>query len=191
MNTRMIAVLSLAAAGFAFAETPDKFVRYVESTGSQYVDTGVTGRWNTKVEAQVEWMDFADSALVGSRTSGSTGSRLYFCYCLNGDGNMYTTTSGGGEKVVWNGNWEARWEKNRIYDFSSEFSATNAAGETTNIIKADPPTPQARRPTSSRRTASPCGARRPPPSTPATPSTSSRAMSAGPQATSPRLAFTG
>ena len=137
MNTRMIAVLSLAAAGFAFAETPDKFVRYVESDGSQYVDTGVTGRWNTKVEAQVEWMDFADSALVGSRTSGSTGSRLYFCYCLNGDGNMYTTTSGGGEKVVWNGNWEARWEKNRIYDFSSEFSATNAAGETTNIIKAD------------------------------------------------------
>ena len=137
MNTRMIAVLSLAAAGFAFAETPDKFVRYVESDGSQYVDTGVTGRWNTRVEAQVEWMDFADSALVGSRTSGSTGSRLYFCYCLNGDGNMYTTTSGGGEKVVWNGNWEARWEKNRIYDFSSEFSATNAAGETTNIIKAD------------------------------------------------------
>ena len=137
MNAKTIAVLSLAAAGFAFAETPDKFVRYVESDGSQYVDTGVTGRWNTKVEAQVEWMDFADSALVGSRTSGSTGSRLYFCYCLNGDGNMYTTTSGGGEKVVWNGNWEARWEKNRIYDFSSEFSATNAAGETTNIIKAD------------------------------------------------------
>ena len=137
MNAKTIAVLSLAAAGFAFAETPDKFVRYVESTGSQYVDTGVTGRWNTRVECQVEWMNFADSALVGSRTSGSTGSRLYFCYCLNDDGNMYTTTSGGGEKVVWNGNWEARWEKNRIYDFSSEFSATNAAGETTNIIKAD------------------------------------------------------
>ena len=137
MNVKSIAVLAAAISGLALAETPDKFVRYVESTGSQYVDTGVTGRWNTKVEAQVEWMDFADSALVGSRTSGSTGSRLYFCYCLNGDGNMYTTTSGGGEKVVWNGNWEARWEKNRIYDFSSEFSATNAAGETTNIIKAD------------------------------------------------------
>ena len=137
MNAKTIAVLSLAAAGFAFAETPDKFVRYVESTGSQYVDTGVTGRWNTRVECQVEWMNFADSALVGSRTSDATGSRLYFCYCLNGDGNMYTTTSGGGEKVVWNSAWEARWEKNRIYDFSSEFSATNAAGETTNIIKAD------------------------------------------------------
>ena len=35
MNAKTIAVLSLAAAGFAFAETPDKFVRYVESTGSQ------------------------------------------------------------------------------------------------------------------------------------------------------------
>ena len=126
-----------AMMGSLFAETPDKFVRYVESTGSQYVDTGVTGRWNTKVEAQVEWLNFADSALVGSRTSGSTGSRLYFCYCLNTDGNMYTTTYGGGEKVIWNGAWEVRWEKNRIYDYSSEFSATNGTGETTNIIKAD------------------------------------------------------
>ena len=137
MNAKTIAVLSLAAAGFAFAETPDKFVRYVESTGSQYVDTGVTGRWNTKVEAQVEWMNFADSALIGSRISGSTGTRLYFCYCLNADGNMYTTTYGGGEKVIWNGSWEPCWEKNRIYDYSSEFSATNAAGQTTNIIRVD------------------------------------------------------
>ena len=130
-------VLSTLIAGVAFAETPDKFVRYVESTGSQYVDTGVTGRWNTRVEAQVEWMDFADSALVGSRTSGSTGSRLYFCYCLNGDGNMYTTTYGGGVEVTWNGDWKARWEKNRIYDYVSEFSATNGESQTTNTIKVD------------------------------------------------------
>ena len=66
MNTRMIAVLSLAAAGFAFAETPDKFVRYVESTGSQYVDTGVTGRWNTRVEAELEWMELGDKTVIGS-----------------------------------------------------------------------------------------------------------------------------
>lgn len=140
MNRKQFAVLSLAALAAAqplFAETPDTFVRYVESTGSQYVDTGVPGRWNTRIEAQVEWMDFADSALVGSRTSGSTDTRLYFCYCLDSDGRMYTSTHGGGEKVVWNGSWEARWEKNRVYDYSSEFSATNAAGQTTNLIKAD------------------------------------------------------
>ena len=132
-----VAAIAVAIAGMVSAEQPDKFVRYVESTGSQYVDTGVTGRWNTKIEAQVEWMNFSDSSLIGSRTSGSTGTRLYFCYCLNADGNMYTTTYGGGEKVVWNGGWEARWEKNRIYDYSSEFSATNGTGETTNIIKVD------------------------------------------------------
>ena len=130
-------VLSTLIAGAAFAETPDRFVRYVESTGSQYVDTGVTGRWNTKIEAQVEWLEFKDSSLIGSRTNGSTGSRLYFCYCLNADGTMYTTTYGGGEKVVWTGGWEARWEKSRIYDYSSEFSATNGESQTTNTIKVD------------------------------------------------------
>ena len=30
------------------ANTPDKFLRYVESTGSQYVDTGIVGRSGTK-----------------------------------------------------------------------------------------------------------------------------------------------
>lgn len=129
--------VTLLIAATSIAETPDKFVRYVESTGSQYVDTGVTGRWNTRVEAQVEWLNFSDSSLIGSRTSSSTGTRLYFCYCLNSDGNMYTTTYGGGEKVIWTGNWEARWEKNRIYDYVSEFSATNGESQTTNTIKVD------------------------------------------------------
>ena len=48
--------LGWAAAGFtgtAFAEQPDKWVRYVEATGSQYVDTGIIGRWNTKAECKV------------------------------------------------------------------------------------------------------------------------------------------
>ena len=133
-----LAVAALAAAiPQSAAETPDKFVRYVESTGSQYVDTGVAGRWNTKVEAQVEWLNFSDSSLIGSRAGDSTKTRLYFCYCLNSDGNMYTTTYGGGEKVIWNGGWEARWEKNRIYDYVSEFSATNGESLTTNTIKVD------------------------------------------------------
>ena len=60
MSVKSIAVLAAAISGLALAETPDKFVRYVESTGSQDVDTGVQGRWNTKVEAQVEWMELGD-----------------------------------------------------------------------------------------------------------------------------------
>ena len=46
----LAAALGWAAAGVtgtAFAEQPDKWVRYVEATGSQYVDTGIIGRWNT------------------------------------------------------------------------------------------------------------------------------------------------
>ena len=143
MNTRMIAVLSLAAAGFAFAETPDKFVRYVESTGSQYVDTGVTGRWNTKIEAELEWMELGDKTVIGSRIdSGNT--RLYFCHCYNGtdtrgyavDGNMLTA-QGAYDTVTWNSGWICRWTKNRIYDYTAAFSATNGEGQATNTIKVD------------------------------------------------------
>ena len=46
--------------GAAFAEQPDKWVRYVEATGSQYVDTGVQARWGTNAEMKVEWIAFAD-----------------------------------------------------------------------------------------------------------------------------------
>lgn len=143
MNTRMIAVLSLAAAGFAFAETPDKFVRYVESTGSQYVDTGVTGRWNTKIEAELEWKELGDKTVIGSRIdSGNT--RLYFCHCYNGtdtrgyavDGNMLTA-QGAYDTVTWNSGWICRWTKSRIYDYTAAFSATNGEGQATNTIKVD------------------------------------------------------
>ena len=44
--------------------TPDKFVRYVEATGSQYVDTGIVGRYNTKAECKVEWMEMADNNMT-------------------------------------------------------------------------------------------------------------------------------
>ena len=43
-----------------FGEQPDKWVRYVEATGSQYVDTGVQARWGTNAEMKVEWIAIAD-----------------------------------------------------------------------------------------------------------------------------------
>lgn len=144
MNAKTIAVLSLATAGFAFAETPDKFVRYVESTGSQYVDTGVTGRWNTRVEAQVEWLEFKDSSLIGSRTSSSSpnaNSRLYLCYTYRHGSEssynvIYTATNGVLDEVYYN-SAAARWEANRIYDYSATLSATNGVGQTTTTINVD------------------------------------------------------
>ena len=77
----------------ALAEQPDRWVRYVESTGNQYVDTGITGRWNTKIEAKVEWMNLADSAFVGCG-DWETGTRFYPCYCLNDKGEITLTESG-------------------------------------------------------------------------------------------------
>ena len=144
MSAKSIAVLAAAISGLALAETPDKFVRYVESTGSQYVDTGVTGRWNTRVEAQVEWLEFKDSSLIGSRTSNSSpnaNSRLYLCYTYRHGSEssynvIYTATNGVLDEVYYN-SAAARWEANRIYDYSATLSATNGVGQTTTTINVD------------------------------------------------------
>ena len=122
------------------AETPDKFVRYVEATGSQYVDTGVTGRWNTKIKAQFEWMNLADSGFVSAGSNGNN-TRLYMCYTYkhgseSSENVMYTCAEGKLDEIFYKGS-AARWEKNRIYDYVAELSATNSVGETTNKITVD------------------------------------------------------
>ena len=137
----MLAVAASAALpGTAFAEQPDKWVSYVESTGSQYVDTEITGRWNTKVECKVEWLEFEDRAFVASRTAAyPVNGRLYFCYCLNDKGEMYTAQDTGAN-VAWKGGsetWNCRFEKNRVYTYIAAFSATNDVGQATNTINVD------------------------------------------------------
>lgn len=134
-----IAAAALAAAN-TIAETPDKFVRYVESTGSQWVDTGVTGRWNTRIDAQVEWMNFSDSAFF-SAGDYTQNTRLYLCYTYRHGSEssynvIYTCAGGYLDEVFYNGS-AARWEKNRIYDYSAELTATNGEGQTTAKIKVD------------------------------------------------------
>ena len=42
--TRIIVLACAAELSFAaIAEQPDKWVRYVEATGAQYIDTGIIG----------------------------------------------------------------------------------------------------------------------------------------------------
>ena len=145
-RTVCAALVAFSAAAFSacsFAEEPDKWVRYVEATGSQFVDTGIVGRYGTKAECKVEWTAFSDSAFLASRSGvwddpdpGNRDGRMYFCYCLDTAGSMYTA-QGTGEKVVWNGNWECRFESNRVYTYVSEFSALDAGGMSTNTITAD------------------------------------------------------
>ena len=123
-----------------FAEQPDKWVRYVEATGSQYVDTGITGRWNTKAECKVEWMEFDDAAFLASRRGVyPTNERLYFCYCLDAVGVMYSA-QGVGDYVNWwqeGATWYCRFETNRVYTYTSEFTPTNGEGKATNKITVD------------------------------------------------------
>ena len=134
--TRFAGACALAfAATTAFAEQPDKWVRYVESTGNQWVDTGITGRPNTKIECQVEWMNLADSAFVACGDY-SANKRFYMCYCLNTTG-VVNVAQGVNTTVKLKNGWETRFEKNRIYNYTATFSATNGAGKSTSTVNID------------------------------------------------------
>ena len=144
MMTRLLAFAAILSIGSAFAEQPDKWVSYVEATGSQWVDTGIIGRWNTKAECKVEWMALADSAFLASRDGAwqhptKPDGKMYFCYCLDTNGVMYTAQDVS-EAVNWyrdSVTWWPRFEKNRVYNYTAEYTATNGEGNATNIIKVD------------------------------------------------------
>ena len=127
-----VATLSLTA----FAEQPDKWVRYVESAGTAWVDTCITGRPNTKIECQVEWMDIADSAFVASGYY-SNNTRFYMCYCGNANGEMIVAQRVNANIRLAHKDWNSRFEKNRVYNYTASFSATNSAGESTATVTVD------------------------------------------------------
>ena len=59
---------------------PDHFIQYVESTGTQYIDTGIVGRPNTAMQAHVLWTTVSDTYFLASRTDGgNTRFCLYGC----------------------------------------------------------------------------------------------------------------
>ena len=128
------AFAALTHAAFA-AEQPDKWVSYVESTGSSWVDTGIIGRPNTKIEAKVEWMNLADSAFVACGYY-SNNTRFYMCYCNKDPYQMLLSQRVNATAKVSN-DWETRWETGRVYNYAAEFSATNSAGESTGTISVD------------------------------------------------------
>ena len=75
MRTRKLCVLGgvFLACLALFAETPDKFIRYVEATGQQAVDTGIVGRYGMRAEMQVEWMAVGgDTAFLDARGDDGT-----------------------------------------------------------------------------------------------------------------------
>ena len=131
-----LAVLLMAAfVGVAFGGQPDKWVRYVESTGSQYVDTGVRARWGTKAEMKVEWTAFADTSFLAARGADGGNTRLYFCHCGGENSEIlagFTTWS----YLAYNG-WRGRYEPNRVYTIVNEFTSPDANNMVTNIVTID------------------------------------------------------
>ena len=70
---------------FFASETPDEYLDYVESTGSQYVDTGVAAGGGTKAVFKMRWTaePAADWMFLGARAR-SNNNRLYYLYTYNG-----------------------------------------------------------------------------------------------------------
>ena len=61
---------------------PDHFIQYVESTGTQYIDTEVVGRPNTAMQAHVLWYETSDTCFLGSRVDGGN-TRFVLHACNN------------------------------------------------------------------------------------------------------------
>ena len=86
MSINMIAVAAVAAA--LAADTYDYRVQYLESSGTQYIDTGIIPSWNTMFTATYEYLSTVSGSanfdmIAGVRTT-SAGSTRYYPISLNG-----------------------------------------------------------------------------------------------------------
>ena len=64
---------------------PVSYLEYIETDGTQYIDTEIVGRDGTAAEFEMAWLvSSGDESFLGSRTSGSTDSRFFFWQKNNG-----------------------------------------------------------------------------------------------------------
>ncbi len=69
---RAALVAAAVAVHSAFADTPDELLEYVESTGTQYIDTGIVGKSGTKASMQMMWTkNESDKSFLAARKSSS------------------------------------------------------------------------------------------------------------------------
>ena len=138
----LVALFAIAISTTAFAEQPDEFLPYVQSDGNtaQYLNTGVKGRYGTKAEMKVEWLDLGnehdlddDIAFLGARIADNGDNRVNFCHNYKGAmGAGY-----GGYKDIKKDSVVCRWETKRVYSVVTEFSATNSEGRVTATVSVD------------------------------------------------------
>ena len=64
---------------------PVSYLDYIETDGTQYIDTEIVGRDGTAAEFEMAWLvSGGDESFLGSRTSGGTDSRFFFWQKNNG-----------------------------------------------------------------------------------------------------------
>lgn len=85
------------AARFSLSDDPDAFVDYVESNGTQYIDTGIVGRCGTTAEMTIQWLGKADSSFLSSR-SDDGDTRFILCSNQGGSLKHYYVAHGGYER---------------------------------------------------------------------------------------------
>ena len=135
-SMRMAVLGTVVMVVFALsAETPDRFIRYVEATGAQAVDVGVRGRYGTRMEATVEWTALADSAILDARTSADTDSRIYLGHCGVSANisvayglNHWATRGSGGNKR------SCLWQTGRKYKMETDLAVTNQIVTTETVV---------------------------------------------------------
>ena len=124
MSKGKMLTLALAVAVSAVAatpeNTPDRFVRYVQSSGYQAVNVDVIGKCGTKAEMKVEWMtaNQGDAAFLDARGSGET--RVFFAHSTSAK-----ACAGYGSFVyIKNDGADVYWEADRIYTVTTEYAVT-------------------------------------------------------------------
>lgn len=79
----LVIALSATASSDAYA-APDEYLDYVQSSGSQWIDTDVIGRIGVEAELDVAPVSVNDRTVLGSRSGGSTHTRFYAVHWANG-----------------------------------------------------------------------------------------------------------
>jgi len=133
--------MGMAMVHAAFADTE---LDYVEATGSQWVDTGIVGRHDIKVEIKAEWLSLnGDTTLLACRGNAGTDSRINFMNSSNIDYSGRGVV-GWGYGTFARSEWQEEksgrshyrfWELGRVYTVVGEY--TNSVGGTSCKITVD------------------------------------------------------
>ena len=116
--------------------TYDKLLEYVESDGTQYIDTGVRGRAGTKADMNFMVLEAKESWFMGSRKGALGDYRLFFCYFENA---TYMDVGYGNE---WDVTYWQNYSTTKPYSLQVEFTSDGVVKATRDGVAASDKTGQ-------------------------------------------------